>query len=153
MEFLVQNGAINIVSDKKNTILDNEKVSIDEMVIDCAGEYEKSGILLYVNKWDNQWMYYFRIEGYWIGYIPDFLTEIDSEKLKFFGQLDILIMPTAKASHKLIEQIDPKMLITYGEKASEVPALFGENYEPVEKYKLKAGDISVEKTACIVLDI
>lgn len=153
MEFTVQDNTIHIVSHKKHIVLDSENVLLDEMKIDCAWEYEKSGFLLYVRKWEQEYIFHFRIEGYWIGYIPAHLTEIDSEKLSFLGQLDILLMPAGKDSQKVIEQIDPKMIITYGEKSGEVPALFGESYEPVQKYKLKSWDISAEKTTCITLDV
>ncbi|PID83699.1 hypothetical protein CSB09_04805 [Candidatus Gracilibacteria bacterium] len=153
MEFLVQDGAIQIVSHKKNITLDTTNVLLDGMAITCAGEYEKSGFLLYVKQWNQKWVYHFRVEGYWIAYIPDFVTEIDSDTINFLGQIDILVMPAGKSSQKVIEQIEPKMLVTYGEKASEVPALFGENFEPVTKYKVKASDISVEKTSCVTLDI
>jgi len=43
-------------------------------------------------------LYHFRTEGYWIAYIPSILTDISPEALDFLGTIDVLVMPVAKVA-------------------------------------------------------
>jgi hypothetical protein len=61
-----------------------------------------------------------RIEGYTVGFIPSSVADLSSEELDFFGDLDVLVMPTSKLSIPLLEKIEPSFLITYGESAHEL---------------------------------
>lgn len=151
MEFTYKDGEIIISSDKKNIILRSESVSLDELNIECAGEYEKSGFLMYVRESNNIRYYYFRVEGNWIGYIPEVPTEIESKILDFFGQLDILVAPFSKSEQKFLEQIEPKLLITSAENASDLSSVFGQEITSGTNYKLRSQDISQEKTAFVIL--
>ena len=96
-------------------------------------------------------LYHFRTEGYWIAYIPNILTDISPEALDFLGTVDILVMPGAKTAQAVIEKVEPRLLVTYGESAHEVGTLLGYTEAPLIKYKLKDADLSAEKTNCIVL--
>ncbi len=86
-----------------------------------------------------------------MGYIPTALNDLSVECLDFLGDLDILIMPTSKSSVPLIEKIEPRMIVTYGESAYELSTQMGISEAPVQKYKLKEADLSLEKTSCIVM--
>ncbi len=71
------------------------------------------------NKNDER-LYHFRTEGYWIAYIPTLLADISTEALDFLGGIDILIMPGSKSIQPTVEKIEPGLLITYDEGASEI---------------------------------
>lgn len=60
-------------------------------------------------------------------------------------------MPTTKASVPLIEKIEPRMIVTYGESAYELSTHMGISEAPVQKYKLKEADLSLEKTSCVIM--
>jgi Beta-lactamase superfamily domain len=151
MEFLSKNGQIIIDSNKKELILSKESITIDGLVIDVAGEYEKSGCLAYMWVKNDEKLYHFRMEGYWIAYIPSILTDISPEALDFLGTVDVLVMPTAKIAQGVIEKVEPRLLVTYGETAHEIGTLLGYTDLPLSKYKLKDADLSAEKTNCVVL--
>ncbi len=96
-------------------------------------------------------LYHFRTEGYWIAYIPEMLTDISTEALDFLGGIDILIMPGAKVMQPTLEKVEPGLLITYGESAHEIALALGPVNEPTVKYRFKDADLSTEKTTCVVM--
>lgn len=151
MDFNYKDWNITISSDKKNIILEKNKIILDELEIDTAWEYEKSGFLMYVREFENILYFYFRVEGNWLAYIPSIPKEIDSKILDLFGNLDILIAPFAKSEQKLIESIEPRMMISFAENSSDLVSIFGEAISDSSSYKLKSSDISLDKTALIIL--
>lgn len=120
MEFSYKNNEITVISDKKHIILAEKKIVLDGLDIECAGEYEKSGFLLYARESAGIFYYLFRAEDQWIAYIPSIPQEIDAKILDFFGQLDILVAPFAKSEQKFLEQIEPKMLVSFSPQASDL---------------------------------
>ncbi len=151
MEFLLKNNLLSIESEKKIIELGNPSLILDGMSIDMAGEYEKAGVLLYVHT-DNEVNYYhFRVEGYWIAYIPLVITEISSDILEFLGNIDILVMPGAKSMQGVLEKIEPRRIVTYGESAHEIATALGKVEPAIAKYKFKEADLSNEKTGCVVM--
>ena len=151
MEFTIKNWNITITSDKKEIVLTPESVTLDGLAIELPGEYEKSGCLMYAFSKNDEKLYHFRTEGYWIAYIPQILTDISTEALDFLGGVDILVMPGAKVMQPALEKVEPELLITYGESAHEIALALGAITEVVTKYKLKDADLSMEKTACVIL--
>ncbi len=151
MEFLLKNHTLTIESEKKSIELTPTSLILDGMVVDMAGEYEKWGFLLYVHSEGGQLYFHFRVEGYWIAYIPTCLWEITGEILEFLGNIDVLVMPGAKSMIPVLEKIEPRMLITYGDLAHEVALTLAVNDVPTNKYKLKDADLSSDKIGCIVL--
>lgn len=151
MEFSLKNNIIAISSEKKEITLSPEKVVLDGLDIEVAGEYEKSGFLLYAFTRDDEQLYHFRVEGYWIAYVPTLITDISADALEFLGTVDVLVMPGAKAMNAVLEKIEPRLLVTYGDTSSEIATILCGMYEPANKYKLKESDLSSEKTGCIVL--
>ncbi|MBC7503448.1 hypothetical protein H7169_00555 [Candidatus Gracilibacteria bacterium] len=151
MDFSYKNSTITISSDKKEIILSPDSVILDGLSIELPGEYEKSSILMYSFAKNDEQLYHFRTEGYWIAYIPEMLTDISTEALDFLGGIDILIMPGAKSMQPTLEKVEAGLLITYGESAHEIALVLGCTGEIVSKYKLKDADLSSEKTMCVVM--
>ena len=151
MDFLYKNTALTIESEKKTIEFTPTNLILDGMPIDMAGEYEKWGFLLYVQSENGVSYYHFRVEGYWIVYIPTLITDISGDILEFLGNVDILVMPGARSIHALLEKIEPRLLITYGDTANEIAQVLGVTEPPVTKYKVKEADLSSEKTGCIVM--
>lgn len=151
MEFTFKNWNITILSDKKEIILTPTTVTLDGLDIELPGEYEKSGCLMYAFSKNDERLYHFRTEGYWIAYIPTLINDISTEALDFLGGIDILVMPGAKSMQPTLEKVEPELLVTYGESATEIALALGSVSEVVAKYKLKDADLSAEKTTCVIL--
>lgn len=56
-----------------------------------------------------------------------------AEALDFLGGVDILVMPGAKVMQGALEKIEPELLVTYGETASEIALALGTTGEVVAK--------------------
>ena len=150
MEFIINNSTVTITSDKKEIQLTPDTVILDGLDIAVPGEYEKSGCLMYAWHKNDEKLYHFRTEGYWIAYIPTLLSDITPEALDFLGSVDVLVMPGAKSMQNVMEKVEPRMLVTYGDTAHEIATPLG-TIEVVTKYKLKEADLSSEKTGCVLL--
>ncbi|MBC7498116.1 hypothetical protein H7170_00570 [Candidatus Gracilibacteria bacterium] len=151
MDFSYKNSTLTISSDKKEIVLTSDIVILDGLSIELPGEYEKSSILMYAFNKNDERLYHFRTEGYWIAYIPTLLADISTEALDFLGGIDILIMPGSKSIQPTVEKIEPGLLITYDEGASEIALVLGSINEPTSKYRFKDADLSTEKTTCVVM--
>ncbi len=151
MEFIYKNNTVTITSDKKEIVLSQDGVTLDGLNIELPGEYEKSGCLMYAFSKNDEKLYHFRSEGYWIAYIPHIISDISTEALDFLGGVDILVMPGAKVMQPTLEKVEPELLVTYGETAHEIALALGSTGEVVTKYKLKDADLSMEKTTCIII--
>ena len=79
------------------------------------------------------------------------MADLTPPELDFLGDLDVLIMPTGKGSIPLIEKIEPRMIVTYGETAHELATHMGISEPPVLKYRLKEADLSGERMGCVVM--
>lgn len=143
--------AITLISEKKEIILQNDAIILDGFLVDVPGEYEKGGFLLYVREYEGIRLAHFRVEGYWCGYMSDIPESMSGDMLDFFGQLDILFAPIEKKHQSLLEQIEPRLLVSYGGGACEMPQVLGVSCEVVSQYRLKSGDISSEKTGLVIL--
>jgi hypothetical protein len=62
MEFVYKIGSIQIEFDKKSIILKDQMIDLDGLVIDIAGEYEKSGVLMYAYTKNDERLFHFRAE-------------------------------------------------------------------------------------------
>ena len=60
-------------------------------------------------------------------------------------------MPGAKSMQGVMEKVEPRLLVTYGDTASEIATVLGFIDAPLLKYKLKEMDLSSEKTGCVVI--
>ena len=151
MEFIYKNNSVIVLSDKKEISLSPEKVVLDGLHIELPGEYEKSGCLLYAFSKNDEKLYHFRTEWYWVAYIPELMADISTEALDFLGGVDILVMPGAKSMQPTLEKVEPELLVTYGESAHEIALVLGTTGEVIAKYKLKDADLSMDKTSCVVI--
>ena len=151
MDFIYKNNSPVIESEKKNIVLEPWAIDIDGLRVEMAWEYEKSGFLAYAHETPELRIYQMRIEGYTVGFIPSSVADLSSEELDFFGDLDVLVMPTSKLSIPLLEKIEPSFLITYGESAHELATAMWVSEPQVTKYKLREVDLSGEKMGVVVL--
>lgn len=151
MDFIYKNNTLTIDSEKKEITLSENSVTLDGLSLEMPGEYEKWGFLAYAITDTDTLIVEMRVEGYRVGYIPRILADLSSTTLDFLGDLDILVMPSGKGSVALIEKIEPRMIVTYGETAHELATHMGISEPPVEKYRLKDADLSSEKTGCVVM--
>lgn len=152
MEFLYNNNTITVSSDKKSITLDGNLMELDGLSITCSGEYEKSGFLIYAQDFEDIRFFMFRVEGFWIGYFSQIPTvELPSKIFDFLGNVDILLAPFGKKEQVLLEQIEPKMLVSFGENASELVPVLGQEISSGNSYKLKAQDLSQDKTSFVIL--
>jgi hypothetical protein len=83
MDFSYKNSTLTISSEKKEIVLTPDSVILDGLTIELPGEYEKSSILIYSFHKNDERLYHFRAEGYWIAYIPTLLSDISTEALDF----------------------------------------------------------------------
>ncbi len=151
MEFTLKNNNILITSEKKEILLEENRILLDGLDISVPGEYEKSGCLMYAYAKNDEKLYHFRVDGYWIAYVPTALIDISAEALDFLGTVDILVMSGAKTMQPVMEKIEPRLLVTYGEHAYEIATPLGYTEAPIQKYKLKDADLSSDKTGCVIL--
>lgn len=150
MDFSFKDSHVVITSDKKEILLNLDTINLDGLSIELPGEYEKSGCLMYAWDKNDEKLYHFRTEWTWIAYIPSLLSDISPEALDFLGSVDVLVMPGAKSMQSVLEKVEPRMIVTYGESAHEIATPLG-TIEIVSKYRLKEADMSSEKTGCIFL--
>lgn len=151
MDFLYKNDTLSIDSEKKTIEFLPDAVNLDGITLEMPGEYEKGGFLAYAHTENEVLIFQIMIEGYHVGYIPANLSDLSTESLDFLGDLDVLIMPTGKGSVGLIEKIEPRLVVTYGESAHELATHMGISEPPVSKYRLKEADLSLDKAGCVVM--
>ncbi|GAB0174450.1 MAG: hypothetical protein HHAS10_03290 [Candidatus Altimarinota bacterium] len=151
MDFSFKNNQIVIESEKKTILLQNDSLNVDGLIIDVAGEYEKSGFLAYAHESADIRIYQMRVEGYTVGFIPNNIPDLNSEQLDFLGDLDVLVMPSSKATLPLLEKIEPNFLLSYGELAHELATSLGFSEPQLQKYKLRDIDLSGEKMGFVLL--
>ena len=151
MEFLFQDSSVCIQSDKKDIIINESTFILDNLVIDMPGEYEKGGFLCHVKQVQEVLIAHFRVENLWCLALPISNLELSQELLEFIGNVDVLLFPGNKESVSMIEKIDPRLLIIYGDSAQELSVALGHNIEVTSRYKFKESELSPDRTACVIL--
>lgn len=126
-------------SDNKVIIVDtvNKKVSIDDFGIDYPGEYEKSWILSEVFEYEQKLFYSIHNEQKLIMVIFDEVNEIKEELLEFFGDVDVLLVAWTKNMQKLIENIETRVVIPFGEGKDVLLNTLWQHKEEISSFKLK----------------
>ncbi len=140
IEIFNKNQIVNIKnSDNVIVSLDTEKkeVSIGDYLIDFPGEYEKSGILLEVMEYDNKFFYSFLIEWkvVFVLFYDDF--EQKEEIMSFFGDVDVLLITGSKNSPKIVENVEARVVIPFGEWKDLFLHTLSQHKEEIEVFKLK----------------
>ena len=126
-------------SDKKEISfdIDSKKVLLDDFDVNSSWEYEKSGILLEVKKYNDNLYYNFLIDWKHLVIITQDNFEMKEEILDFFWDVDVLIIAWTKDATKIFENIEAKIVIPYGEAKDIFLQTLGQHTEEVESYKQK----------------
>ena len=126
-------------SDNKVIVVDtvNKKVSIDDFGIDYPWEYEKSWILSEVFEYEQKLFYAIHNEQKLIMVIFDEVNEIKEELLEFFGDVDVLLVAWTKNMQKLIENIETRVVIPFGEGKDVLLNTLWQHKEEISSFKLK----------------
>lgn len=151
MEIFETPTSLEIVSEKKSISFSGEAVTVDGMLIDFPGEYEKSGILIHVSIIDGTPVFEIRLENRSIGYLPANVKEESEELSNFFHNLDLLCISGSKENTKLSEFLDARVVVPYGEGKESFLTGFGQAIEAVDKYKSKESDFEGENTLFVRL--
>ncbi len=142
MDFLKnQNGNVVISSEKKEITLNDNQITVDGMVIDFPGEYEKSGILIQVKEENEKLYFTLQVEGKIIAFVPHAEWEIHDELINFFWKASILITLADKVNTKLVEVLEPLLIVPYGEGKDVFLSSLGQSAEPTDRYKVKELDL------------
>jgi len=90
-------------------------VFLDEFDVNYPGEYEKGWILGEVKEYKEVLFYKFLVDGKHVCIVTSDSFEITEEILKFFGDIDVLVIVGTKEAVKVFENIEAKLVIPYGE--------------------------------------
>nr|MDD3720388.1 hypothetical protein [Candidatus Gracilibacteria bacterium] len=148
MEFFYRNNNLVTQSSAKKEIifnLETKDVSIDDFSVSNQGEYEKSGILVEVKDYENNFFYSISVDGYHVFIITTDSFELTEDILSFFGDIDVLLLPGSKNSIKIYENIEAKVVIPYGEGKDVFFATISQHKDEVENFKVKGeimGDVT-----------
>ncbi|MBL7022408.1 MBL fold metallo-hydrolase [Patescibacteria group bacterium] len=142
-------------------------ISGDKFTIDSPGEYEAKGIFIngVSNNGSGQTFFFLDINGLTVGHLGNISKgELSSKQLEMFENVDILLMPVgedAKISSKLVNQIEPKILIPMLYKIPKVKDKLdtldnftkqvGVKAESMDKLVIKKKDIPQEDMQMIIL--
>lgn len=113
------------------------EMDLDGFNVTHPGEYEKSGILLEVKKYQDILFYHFLISGKHLVFVSSDSFKLEEEILSFFGDVDILVITGTKDAAKVFENIEAKMVIPYGEGKDLFLTTVGQHIEPISSHKIK----------------
>ena len=139
-------------SDKKEVTFDTElrTVKMDDFNVTYQGEYEKSGNLLEVKEYTDLLFYKFLIDSKHMCIIYSDSFELKEEIVKFFWDVDILIIIGTKDAVKIFENIEAKIVIPYGEGKDIFLNTVGQHSEAVKTFKVWA-DLDGDRTEFVNL--
>lgn len=138
-------------------------------MVDSPGEYEVNDIFVYGRQVDSNIIYYIIFEEIKIAFLGEFgHGDLANGDLELIEGADILILPvgggdltTAKEASRLIQQIEPRIVIPSCHKvgmgkakadpASDFIKEFGVKPEEDDKYKIKKKDLPQEDIKLIIL--
>lgn len=140
-------------ADKKEIAFDTElrTVMMDGFNVTYQWEYEKSGNLLEVKEYTDLLFYKFLIDGKHMCIIYSDSFELKEEIVKFFWDVDILIIIGTKDAVKIFENIEAKLVIPYGEGKDVFLNTVGQHSEAVKIYKVWA-DLDGDRTEFVNLE-
>ena len=142
-------------------------ISGDKFVVSSPGEYEAEGIFINgVSSIGNgETFYYMDVNGITVGHLGNTTkAQLSGKQLEMFENVDILFIPVgedAKAAAKLVNQIEPKIVIPIFYKIPKIKTKLDtlENFkkqigvkeETVDKLVIKKKDIPQEEMRMIIL--
>ena len=148
-----KNWQIYIEDSSKATLtFDGNAISVllGDFDVNFPGEYEKSGILWEVKEYGKVLFYKFLVEGKHIAIVTSDSFEIKEEILKFFGDIDVLVIVGTKQAVKVFENIEAKVVIPYWEGKDIFLNTVWQHAESVKVHKVGA-DLSGDSTEFVNL--
>jgi len=124
---------------------------MEDFNVTYQGEYEKSGNLLEVKEYTDLLFYKFLIDGKHMCIIYSDSFELKEEIVKFFGDVDILIITGTKEAVKIFENIEAKIVVPYWEGKDVFLNTLWQHTESVKSYKVWA-DIDGDRTEFVNLE-
>ncbi len=113
-------------------------VKIEDFDVTYPGEYEKSGVLLEVKEYEEKLFYHFVIDTKHVVIVNAESLELKEEIVTFFGDVDILLIHGSKASAKLFENIEAKVVVPFWEGKDVFLNTLGQHIEEVAIAKIKS---------------
>lgn len=141
MDFRYNSEILEIEASSKNKVFFDEKtgeLKIEDLNISHPWEYEKSGILVEVKKYQNNLFYSFSIDTKHILFVLNDDFELKEEILTFFGDVDVLVIVWTKKSIKIFENIEARVVIPYWEGKDLFLQTLWQNLEEVKNFKTKS---------------
>ena len=166
-KFAKANADLILFSDPSQ--IANTKLNKDAFIVDSPGEYEVSDIFVYGRQIKDKIIYYVVMEGIKIAFLGEFgHDDLSNGDLELIEGADILILPvgggdltTSKEASKLIQQVEPRVVIPSCHKAgsgklkvdnvADFVKEFGVKPEEEDKYKIKKKDLPQEDVKLIIL--
>jgi len=112
-------------------------VSIHDFSLDFPGEYEKSGVLATVDEFEDKLCYHLLVDGKHVALVLWDSFSLTENFLEFLGDIDILVIVGTKQSAKMIENIEAKMIVPFGEETEIFLNILGQHQEAVSSIKVK----------------
>ena len=150
------------IDDEKTVvaIFSSEQNLENKKVVDFPGEFEIAEIAV-KSKFlrDENLSSIFKIENVNFGFLGDLRKIVSIEKLEFFANCEVLFLPVfadgigKKDLKKIVEEIDPKIVIFAGEPAEfeSVAAEFG-GAEKLENLEISKTKLPADKTLFYILE-
>lgn len=148
------NGQIVKIKNSDNSIieLDTQKntVTVEWFDVNFPGEYEKAGILTEVKEYEEKLFYSLVTEWKTILIVLHDSFEMKEDIMTFFWDVDILLIIGTKNSPKIVENIEARVVIPFGEWKEVFLNTLGQHKEEIDTFKLKA-ELWVENTEYVNL--
>lgn len=113
-------------------------VTLGGFDVTYPGEYEKSGLLLEVKEYESKLFYHFVVDSKHLVIVNTETLELKEEIVSFFGDVDILLIHGSKASAKLFENIEAKVVVPFGEGKDIFLNTLGQHIEETPVAKIKS---------------
>lgn len=173
---------ILMISHDHNDHNNTKAIMGNPFIINGPGEYETKGVIIngipaYHDDKNGQergqiTMYKFNFENFNIAHLSDLGHQLNNEQISQLGTVDILMVPVggqftidAKTAHKVITDIEPRIIIPMHYHLSGLKFKSGKNLDSLEsflkeagyksevtdKLKIAAKDLPQEETKIIIL--
>jgi len=153
VSFKSVDAAINTDSPKADLVLYTKKQSgeIKSLTFfDSAGEYEvKNCMVDAVALSEDNTAYSMLADDIRVTYVGQVTEPLSDEQIEQFAATDILFIPIvgekASLTTQIVNQIEPKVIVTYTDKPEELAVFekeFGSDVERTVKYKITKKDLS-----------
>jgi hypothetical protein len=124
-------------------------------IFKTPGEYEVAGISVIGVKTEEGTVFVYEIDSLRICHLGSVTKKLSDSKVSSIGDIDILLVPVAKESIELTQQIESYYIIPYGYKSNEeLDKFVKESGFPVQrlsKFSVKKDDLIEDSTAQIVV--